>query len=400
MENKEVKICVVGLGYVGLPLAVAFGKKTKLIGFDINKERIKELQKNIDRTKEMSSEDIKKAQIKFSANPKIIQESNFIIIAVPTPVDKKNNPDINILLNASKIVGKNLKKGSIVVYESTVYPGCTEDDCVPVLEKYSKLKFKKDFQVGYSPERINPGDKVHTVEKIVKVVAASNKKSLATVAKVYEKIIKAGVHKASSIQVAEAAKIIENTQRDVNIALMNEFKIIFDKANINWEEVLKAAGTKWNFLKFTPGLVGGHCIGIDPYYLAQKAKNLGHNPKMILAGRYINDNMSKYEAMQMLTYMRKNKIKAKKILILGATFKPDITDTRNSKVEDFIKELKKHNYSVAIYDPLIKSNKIFGCQNIKKSNIKKYKFIAKAVNHNLFKNIKYDYEILKYIDVK
>jgi len=400
MKAKKIKICVVGLGYVGLPLAVAFGKKAKINGFDINKKRIKELQKNIDHTKEMSQSELKKAKINFSDDPKIISESNFIIIAVPTPVDKKNNPDINILLNASKIVGQNMKKNSIIIYESTVYPGCTEDDCVPVLEKYSKLKFKKDFQVGYSPERINPGDKIHTVEKIVKVVSASDKKSLDIIANIYKKIIKAGIHKASNIQVAEAAKIIENTQRDVNIALMNEFKMIFDKAHINYEEVLKAAGTKWNFLKFTPGLVGGHCIGVDPYYLAQKAKKIGHNPKMILAGRNINDNMAKYEAKQMISYIHANKIKPKKILILGATFKANITDTRNSKVEDFIKELKKYKYSVAIYDPFIADRKIFGCQNIKKSDIKKFNFIIKAVNHNLFKNIKYDYEILKYINVK
>ena len=341
MKNKEIKICIVGLGYVGLPLAVAFGKQSKLNGFDINKKRIAQLLKNIDSTKEVASKDIKKAKITFSDNPKIISQSNFIIIAVPTPIDKYKNPDLKPLLGASKLVGQYMKVGSIIVYESTVYPGCTENDCVPVLEKYSGLKFGKDFEVGYSPERINPGDKINTVDKIVKVVSGSNQKTLNIVASVYEKIIKAGVHKASSIQVAEAAKIIENTQRDVNIALMNELKMILDKADIDYEEVLKAAGTKWNFLKFTPGLVGGHCISVDPYYLTQKAQRLHHNPQMILAGRDINDNMAKYEAKQIVSYLHKNKIKAKKILILGATFKPNITDTRNSKIEDLIQELKK-----------------------------------------------------------
>lgn len=397
---SQIKICVVGLGYVGLPLAVAFGRKENINGFDINKNRIKELKNNIDKTAELSSSEIKKAKINFSFNQKIISESNFIIVAVPTPIDKNKKPDLKILLNASKIVGQNLKAGSIVVYESTVYPGCTENDCAPILEKYSKLKLNKDFYIGYSPERINPGDKIHTVENIIKVVSGSNKKTLNTVAKTYAKIIKAGIYKTSSIQVAEAAKIIENTQRDVNIALMNELKMILDKARIDYEEVIKAAGTKWNFLKFTPGLVGGHCIGVDPYYLAQKAKQLGHDPKIILAGRNINDNMAKYEARKMITYMYNNKIKVKKILILGATFKPNITDIRNSKVEDFIKELKKNKCQITIFDPFIKSNKIFGCRNIKKSQLKKYDFLVKAVNHKIFKNIKHDYQILKYAHAK
>jgi len=400
MKSKKTKICVVGLGYVGLPLAVSFGKREKINGFDINKKRIEELKNNIDSTKETPNIEIKKAHINFSNNPKIISESNFIIIAVPTPIDKHKNPDLKPLLNASKTVGKYMQKGSIVVYESTVYPGCTENDCVPILEKYSKLKFNKDFYVGYSPERINPGDKINTVENIVKVVSGSDQKTLNTVAKVYSKIIKAGVYRAQNIQVAEASKIIENTQRDVNIALMNELKMILDKANINYEEVLKAAGTKWNFLKFTPGLVGGHCISVDPYYLAQRAKTLHSNPKMILAARDINDNMAKYEAKKLLSYLKKNKIKAKKILILGATFKPNITDTRNSKIENFIKELKKYKYSVAIYDPYIKLDKIFSCQNIKKSQIKNYDFKVKAVNHKIFNNLKHDYQILKYYNVK
>ena len=309
IKSKEINICVVGLGYVGLPLAVAFGKQMKINGFDINKKRIKELQKNIDSNKESYSKDIKKAKINFSSDPKIIQESNFIIIAVPTPIDNYKNPNLKPLLEASKLVGQNMKKDSIIVYESTVYPGCTENDCKPVLEKYSGLKFGQDFHIGYSPERINPGDKIHTIDKIIKVVSGDNKKTLNIIAKTYTKIVKVGIYKASSIQIAEASKIIENIQRDVNIALMNELKMIFDKANINWEDVLKASGTKWNFLKFTPGLVGGHCISVDPYYLTQKAISLNCDPKMILASRDINDNMAKYEAKRILIYIRKNKIK-------------------------------------------------------------------------------------------
>lgn len=393
--HKNIKICIVGLGYVGLPLAVAFGKKQSVNGFDINKKRIRELKNNIDITEETSTEELKNTKVNFSSNPEIIKESNFIIVAVPTPVDNKFNPDITILLNASKLVGENLKEGSIVVYESTVYPGCTETDCIPILEKYSGLKFKEDFQIGYSPERINPGDKIHTIDKIVKIVSGSNEETLNKVANIYEQIITAGVYKASSIQVAEAAKIIENTQRDVNIALMNEFKMIFDKANIDCDAVLEAAGTKWNFLKFIPGLVGGHCIGVDPYYLAKKAKELNHNPKMILSGRQVNNDMARYEATRIIDFMKKNNISST-ILLLGATFKPNITDIRNSKVEDLIIELKQNDYRVDVYDPFIKDTEIFGCKNIVKNNIKKYNFIVKTVNHDIFKDIQHHYEILKY----
>jgi len=396
MKKEKQKICIVGLGYVGLPLAVAFGKKQEILAFDINKQRIKELKNNTDNTNEVIKKDLIKSNVIFSSNPKIIQKADFVIIAVPTPIDKDNKPDLKPLLSASKTVGENLKKNSIVVYESTVYPGCTERDCIPVLEKYSNLKFKKDFHIGYSPERINPGDRIHTVDKIVKVVSGSNKKTLNIIADTYNTIIKAGTHKAPTIKVAEAAKIIENTQRDVNIALMNELKMIFDKADIDWEDVLKAAGTKWNFLKFTPGLVGGHCIGVDPYYLAEEAKRLKHHPEMILAGRNINDKMAKYEVKRIIKYIKKNKLSINKILILGGTFKPNVPDTRNSKVEDLIKYLKKHKYKIDIYEPFIKTKRLFNCNNINKKDIKKYNFIIKAVNHKIFKNIKYDYEILKY----
>jgi len=331
----KIKICVVGLGYVGLPLAAAFSKFYEVNGFDVNKKRIEELREGIDRTGEVKSEELTKAKINLSNDPNVISESNFIIIAVPTPIDEYKKPDIRILLNASATVGKNLKKGSIVVYESTVHPGCTERDCIPILEKESGLKYLKDFKIGYSPERINPGDKVHKVENIVKVVSGCDKETLDIVAEVYSKIIKAGVYKAPSIKVAEAAKIIENTQRDINIALMNELKMIFDKAGINWKEVLEAAGTKWNFIKFTPGLVGGHCIGVDPYYLAHEAERLGHNPQIILSGRRINDYMAEYEAARMIKYMINKglSIKGINILVLGGTFKPNVPDTRNSKVK-------------------------------------------------------------------
>jgi UDP-N-acetyl-D-glucosamine/UDP-N-acetyl-D-galactosamine dehydrogenase len=391
-----VKVCIVGLGYVGLPLAVAFGNKYEVYGFDIKENRILELQKNIDSTKEVSSKKLKNAKITFSSNPKIIRESNFVIIAVPTPVDNANLPNLKPLISASSIVGKNMRKNSTIVYESTVYPGCTEKDCIPILEKESKMKYKKDFFVGYSPERINPGDKKHTIEKIKKVVSGCDSNTLKRIAKIYGKVITAGIHKAPSIKVAEAAKIIENTQRDINIALMNELKMIFDKMNLNWEEVLEAASTKWNFIKFSPGLVGGHCIGVDPYYLAHEANRLGHYPEIILTGRKINDNMAKYEAKRLIEYILKNSLNNKnfKILILGGTFKPNISDIRNSKVEMFIIELKKYGFEVLICEPHV-DGELFGCKNIKLNQINKFNFIVKAVNHKLFKKTKFHYELLK-----
>lgn len=388
-KHQNNKICIVGLGYVGLPLALAFGKQETINAFDINTQRIKDLKNNLDTNNESSTEDLQQARINFSTDPKIISESNFIIIAVPTPIDKNNNPDLQLLLSATKLVGQYLKKDSIVVYESTVYPGCTERDCVPLLEQESGLKYQEDFKVGYSPERINPGDKIHTVDKITKVVSGSDEEALEIIATTYNKVINQ-VYKATSIKIAEAAKIIENTQRDVNIALMNELKMIFDKADIKWFDVLKAANTKWNFLDFTPGLVGGHCIGVDPYYLATEAIRLGHHPEIILAGRKINDQMAKYEAQR---FLAKNIDKDKKILVLGGTFKPNISDIRNSKVEMFITELKNHGYSVDICEPHVKKD-LFNCQNIDIKNVSNYDIIIKAVNHDLFKDLKFDYEIL------
>jgi len=387
-------ICIVGLGYVGLPLAVKFGLVEKVNGFDINRLRIDELLKNIDSTGEVSSRDLEKANIKFSDDQKLISEADFVIVAVPTPIDRSKQPDLRPLLSASKIVGQNLKRGAIVVFESTVYPGCTEEDCVPILEKESGLVCGVDFKVGYSPERINPGDKVHTVDKIVKIVSGMDVKCLDRIAMEYEKIISAGVYRADSIKVAEAAKIIENTQRDVNIALMNEWKMIFDRLNINWKKVIDAAETKWNFLKFYPGLVGGHCIGVDPYYLADIAKKVGHYPEIILAGRKINDKMAKYEVTRIIKIMinREVKIKNANILILGGTFKPNVRDIRNSKVCDIADELSLYGCNINIYDPNVKQDKIFGYNNLK---IEHPDFIIKAVDHKIFENVNYDYKIME-----
>lgn len=378
-----IKICVVGLGYVGLPLAIEFSKHFDVFGFDINKEAINRLKN-------------KYKTISFSFDPSIIKNANFIVVAVPTPINDAKLPDLKPLCSASKSVGKNLAKGSIVVYESTVYPGCTERDCVPILEKESGLKYGTDFKVGYSPERINPGDPVHTVDKITKVVSGMDKSSSDKIAEVYGKIIKAGIHIAPSIKVAEAAKIIENTQRDINIALMNELKMIFDKMEIDYKDVLEAAGTKWNFIKFTPGLVGGHCIGVDPYYLAYEAKRIGHHPEIILAGRRINDDMPKYEASKIIKEMTSTdkRVKGSKILILGGTFKPNIDDIRNSKVEDLANELKSYGCLISICEPNISIEKIFNFDNLKwPINLKNFDYIIKAVNHKEFDKIKADYYI-------
>ncbi|MBW2998576.1 nucleotide sugar dehydrogenase, partial [Candidatus Woesearchaeota archaeon] len=311
---------------------------------------------------------------------------------VPTPIDENKKPDLTPLLGASKTVGQNMKKGSIVVYESTVYPGCTERDCIPVLEKESGLKYREDFKVGYSPERINPGDKEHTVDKIVKVASGCDSESSNIICEQYRKIITAGVHEASSIMVAEAAKIIENTQRDINIALMNELKIIFDIAEIPYKDVLEAAGTKWNFLRFSPGLVGGHCIGVDPYYLAQESERLGHHPEIILAGRRINDRMVKYECSKLIKFMvhKGMNIKGANLLVLGGTFKPDVPDTRNSKVEELIKELKSYGCNVKIMEPHIKGE-LFGCENVNQTE--GFDLIIKCVKHKSFNDIKADYEL-------
>lgn len=351
--NKETKLSLIGLGYVGLPIALEFAKKIKVVGFDIKPSRVELMKKHIDPSNELCAEDFKDTDILFTSDPKDLKEASFHIIAVPTPTNSFNLPDLEPVLKASETVGKILKKGDYVVYESTVYPGCTEEDCIPVLEKYSKLKSGRDFKVGFSPERINPGDHNHTLTKIVKVTSGSDPEAAEIIAKTYELIIKAGVYRASSIKVAEAAKIIENTQRDINIAFMNELSLIFNRLGINTFEVLEAAGTKWNFLKFYPGLVGGHCIGVDPYYLSYKAKALGYHPQMIDSGRFINDSMGRYigkQTVKKIIATGKNPNNAK-VLVMGITFKEDVTDIRNSKVVDIISELNDFGTTVEVIDP-------------------------------------------------
>ena len=347
-------VAVIGLGYVGLPLVVEFGKHFRTIGFDISTSKVESCLKGVDPSRELSDEEMRASpQAVYTADPTLLAEADIIVVAVPTPVDNAHIPDFRPLIGASASVGRNMKKGAIVVYESTVYPGATEEVCIPVLERESGLKWKQDFFVGYSPERINPGDKEHTLTKILKIVSGDNADTLDKVAKLYETIILPGVHRASSIKAAEAAKVIENTQRDLNISLMNELSIIFDKLDIDTNEVLAAAGTKWNFLKFKPGLVGGHCIGVDPYYLTHKAEMLGYNPQVILAGRRINDGMGKFIAEQTIKQMiaADSYIKGAKVNILGLTFKEDCSDLRNSKVVDIIHELKSYGVEVFVTDP-------------------------------------------------
>lgn len=358
--NKETKLAVIGLGYVGLPIALAFAKKISVVGFDMNAERINMLNNSIDPSKELDKDAFADCDITFTNDLEILKQASFFIAAVPTPVDDHKVPDISLLLKACKTLGSVIKKGDYIVFESTVYPGCTEEDCVPVMEKGSGLKFKEDFKVGYSPERINPGDKEHTLEKIIKVVAGCDEESLNNIATVYEMVVKAGTYKASSIKVAEAAKVIENTQRDLNIALMNELSIIFDKVGINTYEVLEAAGTKWNFLKFQPGLVGGHCIGVDPYYLTYKASELGFNSRVITAGRYVNDTMGNYISKKILQHIIQysGNVKEAKVLIMGATFKEDVSDVRNSKVADIVNVLKGYYLNIHVTDPLASSGEL------------------------------------------
>ena len=355
--NKEKKLAVIGLGYVGLPIALEFAKKFSVIGFDINAERIELMRKHIDPSQELPAEAFAGTDITFTNDLDVLRTANFYIVAVPTPVDEYNVPDLVPILKASATIGKVLKKNDYVVFESTVYPGCTEEDCLPVIEKLCGLTAVKDFKIGYSPERINPGDKKHTLTSIIKVVSGCDAESLEVIANIYEEIVTAGVHRASSIKVAEAAKIIENTQRDLNIALMNELSIIFEKMNINTFEVLEAAGTKWNFLNFRPGLVGGHCIGVDPYYLTHKSKELGYDSQVILAGRAINDGMAGHVAKKVLQHILENNgnVKHAKVLILGATFKENVSDIRNSKVADVVKELKSYFLHVDVSDPFASS---------------------------------------------
>ncbi len=393
--NKETKLSVIGLGYVGLPIALEFAKKMPVIGFDIKEDRVEMMKNRIDPSEELPSEAFDNCDIQFTATLEDLKDATFHIVAVPTPIDDHNLPDLTPLLSATRTVGKVLKKGDYVVYESTVYPGCTEEDCIPILEELSGLKFVEDFKVGFSPERINPGDKLHTITTITKVVSGCDDESLDIVAKVYELIVTAGVHRASCIKVAESAKIIENTQRDVNIALMNELSIIFNRMGINTYEVLEAAGTKWNFLKFFPGLVGGHCIGVDPYYLTYKAKEFRYTPQIILSGRYVNDSMGFYIAKQTVKKMiaaGKNVLHAK-VLVMGATFKEDVSDIRNSRVADVISEFKSYGVNVDVTDPHASSKELmheygFGLtENLSKD----YDAVIVAVNHKDYINLDENY---------
>lgn len=358
--DKKAKLAVIGLGYVGLPIALEFAKKISVIGFDISEKRVDMMKKGIDPSNELDSSAFEGRDIHFTSSLEELKEARFFIVAVPTPVDEHNVPDLKPVCKASETIGKVIKQGDYVVFESTVYPGCTEEDCLPIIERLSGLKNVIDFKLGYSPERINPGDKKHTIRTVIKVVSGCDAESLEEMAKTYELVVDAGVHRASSIKVAEAAKIIENTQRDLNIALMNELSIIFDKMGINTYEVLEAAGTKWNFLKFSPGLVGGHCIGVDPYYLTYKASELGYTSKVILSGRNINDGMGSYVARKMLRHIisNVNDVKAAKVLVMGATFKENVSDIRNSKVSDVVKELQSFFINVDIVDPHADSDEL------------------------------------------
>jgi UDP-N-acetyl-D-galactosamine dehydrogenase len=392
-NTKDIQLSVIGLGYVGLPLALEFAKKRNVIAYDINKNRIEELKVDKDKNLETEKKKFKDSKlIKFTNIIDDLKSANFYIITVPTPIDKLNKPDLKILLKCSETIGKILKKNDIIVYESTVYPGCIEEDCVPILEKYSGLKFNKDFFCGYSPERINPGDKKYTISNIKKIVSGSTSKITKLIEKLYNEIITAGTHKVSSIKVAEAAKVIENAQRDLNIAFVNELSVIFNKMKINTKEVLAAAGTKWNFIPFKPGLVGGHCIGVDPYYLAHKAKKVGYNPKVILSGRKVNYNMGKYVALTLVEEMKKNKIKIKdsNILIMGLTFKENCSDTRNSGVERVISELKKLKCNLDLYDPWVdplEMKKQYGIFSKSKLKNNCYHAVIIAVAHDKFKKI-------------
>ncbi|MCB0394497.1 MAG: nucleotide sugar dehydrogenase [Bdellovibrionales bacterium] len=386
---EKPTISVVGLGYVGLPVAIEMSKKFRVIGFDISKRRIQELKNNYDRTREVAEDDLKSSQIEFTCDERDLENAKFHILAVPTPVNDANQPDLTLLLSASATVGRHLKKGDLVVYESTVYPGATEEDCLPILERESKLKAGSDFKVGYSPERINPGDKEHTFTKITKVVSAQDEESLERVAFVYGSVVTAGVHRAPTIKTAEASKVIENAQRDINVAFMNELSIIFELMDINTSDVLNAARTKWNFLNFYPGLVGGHCIGVDPFYLTYKAKQLGHHPDVILAGRRINDQMGQMIARKLLQMMILNGIDASKasVNLLGLTFKENCPDTRNSKVKDIYLELKEYGVKVNICDPVALEDEVeheFGVTPTKIENLAAADAMIVAVGHDYF----------------
>jgi UDP-N-acetyl-D-glucosamine/UDP-N-acetyl-D-galactosamine dehydrogenase len=392
LEKKQSKLAVVGLGYVGLPLAIEFAKKFSVIGFDISNKKISELRNNIDTTNELTSAELKATKMEFTTNPAKLKEASFIVVAVPTPIDNAKKPDLTPVIKASETVGKNLAKGSIIVYESTVYPGVTEEICVPILEKESDLKCGPDFKVGYSPERINPGDKEHSVTTILKIVSGQDQSSLKDIADVYGSIIKAGIYQASSIKVAEAAKVIENTQRDLNIALMNELAIIFNKLGINTQEVIAAAATKWNFIKMSPGLVGGHCIGVDPYYLTYKAEMIGYHPQVILAGRKINDSMGKYIAEQTVKHLIKagKAVKDSEVVIMGFTFKENVPDIRNTRVVDVVRELAEYGIHVSIFDPYADQEEIkkeYGLSLTSESDLPLADALIVAVAHDAFKKM-------------
>lgn len=382
-------IAVVGLGYVGLPIAVAFGKQGPVVGFDINKTKIEELRRGIDRTGEVSPSDLKASQVQYTWEPAELKAADFIIVAVPTPINEALQPDFTALQKSSELIGANMSSGSIVVYESTVYPGATEEVCLPILEKMSGMKAGIDFKIGYSPERINPGDKEHTLEKIIKVVSAQDAESLEIVAKTYGAVVKAGIHRASSIKVAEAAKVIENTQRDLNIALMNELSLIFHRLGIDTKSVLEAAGTKWNFLRFSPGLVGGHCIGVDPYYLTAKAESVGYHPQVILSGRRINNGMGKFVAEQTMKLLSQlpRPVNELKVAVLGLTFKENVPDLRNSKVPDIINELREYGVQVIVHDPIADSGEAvheYGIKLVDLRQVQGVDGVIVAVAHKSF----------------
>ncbi len=393
LQLSELKIAIIGLGYVGLPLAVEFGKKVPVVGFDIHQKRIDELQSGQDHTLEVSSEELKQAtHLSYTTNLEQLADCNFFIVTVPTPIDEFKQPDLTPLVKASESIAKVLKKGDVVVYESTVYPGATEEVCIPVLEKNSGLKFNQDFYAGYSPERINPGDKLHRVTNILKITSGSTPEVADYVDQVYNLIIEAGTHKASSIKVAEAAKVIENTQRDVNIALINELALIFNKMGIDTEAVLQAAGTKWNFLPFRPGLVGGHCIGVDPYYLTHKAQAIGYNPEIILAGRRLNDGMGAYVVTQLVKAMLKKRIQVEeaKVLILGLSFKENCPDIRNTRIIDIVNELKEYHTNIDVYDPWVDAAEAeheYGISPVQSVKEGTYDAVILAVAHEQFKEM-------------
>jgi UDP-N-acetyl-D-galactosamine dehydrogenase len=392
-REKSRSIAVVGLGYVGLPIAVAFGKTAPVVGFDINKTKIEELRKGIDRTGEVSKKDLDATQVRYTWEPADLKTADFIIVAVPTPINEALQPDLTALQKSSELIGRNMSPGTIVVYESTVYPGATEEVCLPILEKTSGMKCGVDFKIGYSPERINPGDKEHTLEEIIKVVSAQDDESLQIVASTYASVVKAGIHRASSIKVAEAAKVIENTQRDLNIALMNELALIFHRLGIDTKSVLEAAGTKWNFLKFSPGLVGGHCIGVDPYYLTTKAESVGYHPQVILSGRRINNGMGKFVAEQTMKLLSQLSRPANELRVgvLGLTFKENVPDLRNSKVPDIINELREYGVGVLVHDPIAESEEAVAEYGIHLADWKQMKDLdglIVAVAHKNFADMK------------